>query len=117
MTNTAGLQKTGLITGATDGLGRATALLLAQRGYRVFAAGRSAEKRAQLDALAKEKKLPLKTLEMDVCDDGSVQRAVAAVHQEASQIDVLINNAGLVYPGAVEDLRMEDCRRQFETNF
>jgi NAD(P)-dependent dehydrogenase (short-subunit alcohol dehydrogenase family) len=109
--------QTVLITGATDGLGKAAALLLAERGYQVFAAGRSAEKRAQLDALAKEKNLPLKTLEMDVCDDGSVQRAVSSVHQEAGQIDVLINNAGLVYPGAVEDLRMEDWRRQFETNF
>ena len=59
MSNGAGLQKTVLITGATDGLGRATALLLAQRGYRVFAAGRSTEKRAQLDALAKVKNLPL----------------------------------------------------------
>jgi NAD(P)-dependent dehydrogenase (short-subunit alcohol dehydrogenase family) len=109
--------QTVLITGATDGLGKAAALLLATRGYRVFAAGRSAEKRAQLDALAKEKKLPLETLEMDVCDDGSVQRAVASVHQKAGAIDVLINNAGLVYVGAVEDLRLEDWRRQFETNF
>ena len=109
--------QTVLITGATDGLGKAAALLLAERGYRVFAAGRSAEKRAQLDALAKEKKLPLETLEMDVCDDISVQNAVASVLQKAGAIDVLINNAGLVYPGAVEDLRMEDWRRQFETNF
>jgi NAD(P)-dependent dehydrogenase (short-subunit alcohol dehydrogenase family) len=109
--------QTVLITGATDGLGKAAALLLAEHGYRVFAAGRSAEKRAQLDALAKEKKLPLETLEMDVCDDGSVQRAVASVHQKAGAIDVLINNAGLVYVGAVEDLRLEGWRRQFETNF
>ncbi len=109
--------QTVLITGATDGLGKAAALLLAKRGYRVFAAGRSAEKRVQLDALAKEKKLPLETLEMDVCNDGSVQRAVASVHQKAGAIDVLINNAGLVYVGAVEDLRLEDWRRQFETNF
>jgi NAD(P)-dependent dehydrogenase (short-subunit alcohol dehydrogenase family) len=109
--------QTVLITGATDGLGKAAALLLAERGYRVFAAGRSAEKCAQLDAVAREKKLSLETLEMDVCDDGSVQRAVASVHQKAGAIDVLINNAGLVYVGAVEDLRMEDWRRQFETNF
>jgi NAD(P)-dependent dehydrogenase (short-subunit alcohol dehydrogenase family) len=109
--------KTVLITGATDGLGKAAALLLAERGYRVFAAGRSAEKRAKLDALAKEKHLPLETLEMDVCDDTSVQRALASVYQTSANIDVLINNAGLVHAGAVEDLRLEDWRRQFETNF
>src|SRR5712672_408953 len=109
--------QTVLITGATDGLGKAAALLLAERGYRVFAAGRSTEKRAKLDALAKEKNLPLESLEMDVCDDGSVQHAVAMVNQKAGAIDVLINNAGLVYVGAVEDLSLEDWRRQFETNF
>jgi NAD(P)-dependent dehydrogenase (short-subunit alcohol dehydrogenase family) len=68
--------QTVLITGATDGLGKAAALLLAENGFRVFATGRSAEKRAQLEALTNEKKLLLETLEMDVCDDGSVQRAV-----------------------------------------
>lgn len=109
--------QTVLITGATDGLGKAAALLLAERGYRVFAAGRSAEKRAQLDALAKQQNLPLETLELDVCNDSSVQKAVASVYQKADAIDVLINNAGLVYVGAVEDLRLEDWRRQFETNF
>jgi NAD(P)-dependent dehydrogenase (short-subunit alcohol dehydrogenase family) len=106
-----------LITGATDGLGKAAAVLLAERGYRVFAAGRSAEKRGQLDALAREKKLPLESLEMDVCDDSSVCEAVASVYQKAGAIDVLINNAGFVQVGAVEDLRLEDWRRQFETNF
>ena len=117
MTNGAALQKTVLITGATDGLGRAAALLLAQRGYRVFAAGRSAEKRAQLDALSREKNLPLETMELDVCDDASVQRTVANVLAKTGVIDVLFNNAGVNFTAAVEDLRMEDWRRQFETNF
>ena len=109
--------QTVLITGATDGLGKAVALLLAERGFRVFAAGRSAEKRTRLDALAREKRLSIETLEMDVCDDGSVHRAVSSVLQKSSAIDVLINNAGFVQVGAVEELRMEDWRRQFETNF
>src|ERR1700693_5776520 len=117
MSDSGAKQKSVLITGATDGLGRAAALLLAQRGYRVFAAGRSSEKRAQLDALAREKKLPMETLELDVCDDASVQRAVAHVLAKAGRIDVLFNNAGVNFSAAVEDLRMEDWRRQFETNF
>ncbi len=117
MANGAALQKSVLITGATDGLGRAAALLLAQRGYRVFAAGRSAEKRAQLDTLAREKNLPLETLELDVTDDTSVQRAVAGVLAKTGAIDFLINNAGVNFTAAVEDLRLEDWRRQFETNF
>jgi NAD(P)-dependent dehydrogenase (short-subunit alcohol dehydrogenase family) len=109
--------QTVLITGATDGLGRAAALLLAERGYRVFASGRSTEKRAQLETLAQEKNLSLETLEMDVCNDRSVQSAVAAVFRKVGTIDVLVNNAGVNYTAAVEDLRMEDWRRQFETNF
>ena len=108
--------KTVLITGATDGLGKATALLLAERGYRVFAAGRSAEKRAQLDSLARERKLPLETLELNVEDDASVQRGVAGVLAKGGAIDVLINNAGVNFTATVEDLSMEDWRRQFETN-
>jgi NAD(P)-dependent dehydrogenase (short-subunit alcohol dehydrogenase family) len=117
MTGAVQKQKSVLITGATDGLGKAAALLLAQRGYRIFAAGRSAEKRAQLDALAREKNLPLETLALDVCNDGSVQQAVAHVLTKAGAIDVLFNNAGVNYSAAVEDLCLEDWRGQFETNF
>ena len=117
MTESGTKQKSVLITGATDGLGKAAALLLAERGYRVFAAGRSAEKRAQLDALAREKSLPLESLALDVCDDRSVETAVRAVLGKAGVIDVLINNAGVNYTAAVEDLSMKDWRAQFETNF
>ncbi|HXN52867.1 MAG TPA: SDR family oxidoreductase [Candidatus Acidoferrum sp.] len=109
--------KSVLITGATDGLGKALALLLAERGYRVFAAGRSAEKLAQLDAVAREKKLALESIALDVCSDDSVQRAVSEVLAKAGAIDVLVNNAGVNYTAAVEDLSMEDWRAQFETNF
>jgi NAD(P)-dependent dehydrogenase (short-subunit alcohol dehydrogenase family) len=109
--------RTVLITGGTDGLGKAMALLLAHRGYHVFAAARSAEKRAELDRIAAEKRMPLETLELDVTADASVQRAVKVVLQKFGYIDVLINNAGVAYVGTVEDLTLEDWHRQFETNF
>jgi len=117
MSDSGAKQKSVLITGATDGLGRAAALLLAERGYRVFAAGRSSEKRAQLDAVAREKNLPLETIALDVCDDTSVEAAVRTVLGKAAVIDVLINNAGVNYTASVEDLTMADWRAQFETNF
>jgi NAD(P)-dependent dehydrogenase (short-subunit alcohol dehydrogenase family) len=117
MSDSGAKQKSVLITGATDGLGRAAALLLAERGYRVFAAGRSSEKRAQLDAVAREKNLPLETIALDVCDDTSVEAGVRTVLGKAATIDVLINNAGVNYTAAVEDLTMAHWRAQFETNF
>src|SRR5437667_12800541 len=112
----AGGTQTVLITGATDGLGKAAALLLAERGYRVFAAGRSADKRAQLDALAKEKHLLLETMQMDVCNDASVQTNIASIYQKAGALHVQINSPGLVQAGAVDDLRLHDTRRLFQSN-
>jgi len=108
--------KSVLITGATDGLGKALALLLAERGYRVFAAGRSAEKLAQLDALAREKKFALESIALDVCSDASVQSAIQTVLGKTGAIDVLVNNAGVGYMAVVEELKMEDLKQQFETN-
>ena len=105
-----------LITGGTDGLGKAAAVVLAERGYRVFAAGRSAEKRAQLDALAGQKHLPLESLELDVNSDQSASKAIEHVLGSAEAIDVLINNAGIGYMAVIEDLKLEDLRQQFETN-
>ena len=116
MTDKDAKSKSVLITGATDGLGKALALLLAQRGYRVFAAGRSPQKLAELDRLAREKKLPMESITLDVCSDDSVQSAVSIVLSKAGAIDVLVNNAGVNYTAAVEDLSMADWRAQFETN-
>jgi NAD(P)-dependent dehydrogenase (short-subunit alcohol dehydrogenase family) len=109
-------KQTVLITGGTDGLGKAATLLLAERGYLVLAAGRSPDKRAELDRLAQEQRLPIRTLEMNVCDDASVRIAVQAVLEKDGGIDVLINNAGVGYMAVVEELRMQDFRQQFETN-
>jgi NAD(P)-dependent dehydrogenase (short-subunit alcohol dehydrogenase family) len=105
-----------LITGGTDGLGKAAALLLARRGYKVFAAGRSTSKRQELDRISHEERLPLHTLEMDVTDNASVQIGVELALEKAGRIDVLLNNAGMGYIAVVEELRLEDFRRQFEVN-
>src|SRR6202790_754255 len=106
-----------LITGATDGLGKAAAVLLARHGYRVFAAGGSGGKSRHLGGLGRQQKLTLETVDMDVCEDASVKEGVAAVISKAGSVDVLINNAGIIYVTTVEDTSMEDWRRQFETNF
>jgi NAD(P)-dependent dehydrogenase (short-subunit alcohol dehydrogenase family) len=109
--------RTALVTGATSGLGRATAIRLAEQGYRVFAGGRSAERRAALEAEASARHLPLTTLAMDVTDDASVERAVAEAQGAAGGIDVLVNNAGIAIVAAMEEITLDDLHLQFETNF
>lgn len=113
---TNGKPDTVLITGGTDGLGRAAAILFASEGYRVFAAGRNAEKRAALEQLAEEKSLPLETVELDVTSDESANRAVAEVERRAGPVSVLVNNAGIAIAAVMEEISVDDLRKQFETN-
>ncbi len=105
-----------LVTGATDGLGRATAILLAERGYRVFAGGRSAERRTALEQLAREKSLPLEALELDVTSEASVDAAVAEIERRAGLVAVLVNNAGIGIGAAMEEISIDDMRKQLDTN-
>jgi len=113
---TGGKPETVLITGGTDGLGRAAAILFASEGYRVFAAGRNAEKRAALEQFAEEKSLTLETLDLDVTSDESASRAVAEVERRAGPVDVLVNNAGIAIAAVMEEVSVDDLRKQFETN-
>jgi NAD(P)-dependent dehydrogenase (short-subunit alcohol dehydrogenase family) len=105
-----------LITGGTDGLGRAAAVLLAERGYRVFAGGRNAEKLQALTQLARERKLPLEAIDFDVCDDASVDHGIAEIERRAGPVDILVNNAGIAIAAMMEEVTIEDLRKQFETN-
>ena len=109
--------KTVLITGATDGLGKATALMLARNGYHVFATGRDGERRALLTADATTQNLPLETREMDVTSDESVARALDEIHSKAGPVDILINNAGIGIIAAMEEISFADLHKQLETNF
>ena len=106
-----------LITGGTDGLGRAAAVMLAAHGYRIFAGGRNAERIAALQQLARERTLPITAMELDVCDDASVERAVTGIEKAAGTVDVLVNNAGIAIAAVMEEITLADLRRQFETNY
>ena len=103
-----------LVTGASSGIGRATALLLARSGYRVFATVRSEAREASLRADAAG--LPIEILRLDLVDEAGATRIVREVLGRAGRIDVLVNNAGYAKLGAVEDLPREDLRHQFEVN-
>jgi len=103
-----------IVTGASTGIGRATALLLARDGWRVFATVRSADAEAALRGEASG--LPLDVLRLDVADPTAVRDAVADVLRRAGRIDALVNNAGYALVGAMEDLGIDRLRRQFEVN-
>src|SRR3954447_13810256 len=94
--------KTILITGASSGIGRATAARLADEGHTVFAAARRLDRLAQL---ARETTGTVIPVELDVCDPDSVRRAVEAVADIAPDgLDVLVNNAGYALTGPAETL-------------
>jgi len=103
-----------LVTGCSSGIGRATALLLARSGYRVFATVRAAAAEEELRQEAAG--LPLHVVHLDVADEGAVHDVVQGVLASAGRIDALVNNAGFAVLGAVEDLTRDHVRRQFEVN-
>jgi NAD(P)-dependent dehydrogenase (short-subunit alcohol dehydrogenase family) len=103
-------QKVILITGASSGIGYDAALALAAEGHKVYAAARRVELMA---SLADRGIVPIR---MDVTDEQSMQDGVKAVLDKEGRIDVLVNNAGYGYFGSVENVTMEDARRQQEVN-
>jgi NAD(P)-dependent dehydrogenase (short-subunit alcohol dehydrogenase family) len=102
--------KTVLITGASSGIGRATAIYLAQNGYKVYGAARRIEKMQDLPTHG------IHPVYLDVTKEESLVACVEQVLKEAGSIDVLINNAGSGYYGALEDMQMADARYQMEVN-
>src|SRR5262249_62236010 len=95
------MTRTILITGTSSGFGRQTAERLARDGYRVFAAMRDIAGRNRCHAYALRNQ-NIGVVELDVTDDGSVDRAVASVLAGAGKIDVLVNNAGIASVGVTE---------------
>lgn len=107
-----------LITGTSTGIGQATALYLARRGYHVFASMRNPDKGgALLRDAARKQGLNLDIVQLDVDDANSLERAIQEMLQKAGQIDVLVNNAGINGVNAIEETPEDILRAAFETNF
>ena len=99
-----------LITGCSTGIGRATAKYLAGRDLTVYATARRIESIQDLEEHG------CRLLQLDVTDEDSMRRAVAAVEEQEGAVGALVNNAGYSLSGAVESVSMEEVRKQFETN-
>jgi NADP-dependent 3-hydroxy acid dehydrogenase YdfG len=109
------MSKTILITGASSGFGRDTAETLFRAGHTVYASMRAAQGKNR-EAAEALRKLGIKTVELDVSDDASVEAGVKTVLAEAGTIDVLINNTGIGSAGVTEAFTAEQATVVFDTN-
>ena len=104
------MKKIVLITGASAGIGKATAKFLAENGYKVYGAARRTGKMDDLKAFG------VTPLEMDVTNDESMVKGVQQIITKEGHIDLLVNNAGFGSYGAIEDVPMEEAKYQLEVN-
>jgi short-subunit dehydrogenase len=104
------MEKTVLVTGASSGIGRCTARKLLKQGYIVYGAARRAGRMIDLEGLGGH------VLRMDVTDQAQVSAGVARMIREQGRIDVLLNNAGYGSYGNIEDVPIEEQKRQLDVN-
>jgi len=107
--------RSALVTGASTGIGRATALHLDTAGWRVFAGVRREEDAAALREAGSDRLAPLM---LDVTDAEQIGAVAELIHREVGEagLDGLVNNAGIAVPGPLETLPIDDFRRQVEVN-
>jgi len=103
-------QKIVLVTGASSGIGKSTAKKLLEAGYIVYGASRRLEKMSDI------KKMGGKIISMDMTNETSMINGVKKIINEQGRIDILVNNAGYGSYGAIEDVPIEEGKRQFEVN-
>lgn len=106
-----------LVTGASSGIGLETALALAGGGYVTYASLRDPAKEYVIHEAAAKRGVRVRVVPMDVTVQDSVDSAVRHVLQENGRLDALVNSAGYLSLGSLEDLTMDDVKRQMETNF
>ena len=112
-------EKIAVITGTSSGIGLLTAIELARKGFRVVASMRDLGRRERLDQAAETTGVAdrLDIRRLDVTEFASIPAFVESVVRDHGRIDVLINNAGFAVAGFAEDMKLDEIRRQFETNF
>lgn len=111
------MEKVALVTGSSSGIGYETCLALARDGYQTFASMRNTSKGKDLKNIAEKEQLAITVIELDVDKEESIVDAIKKVKSDAGRIDVLVNNAGYGQFGCMEDITVNDFRKQFETNF
>lgn len=104
------MKKVILITGASSGIGKETAKKLIQEGHTVYAVAR------RIDQMQDLKTMGGHPLQMDVTDEADIETVVQTIIQKEGKLDVLWNNAGYGLYGSVEDVSMEEARKQMEVN-
>jgi len=97
-----------LITGASLGIGKVTAELLAGRGFAVYGTSRKA---------SSGRRDGVEMLQLDITSDESVTKCVSSLLQKTNRIDVLVNNAGQAYVGGLEETSLEEAKAQVDSNF
>lgn len=105
-----------LVTGSNSGIGRATAVYLAQQGWDVFASMRSLDRAAKLSDLAAEAGVAVHMVPLDVTDTDSVREGVRQVLEVAGRIDVLVNNAGVGGNAVTEECSVELYHEVMDVN-
>jgi len=102
--------KTALVTGASSGIGKITVEMLLAEGAKVYAAARRTEKMKDIEEKG------AKIFLMDVTDEESVKAGIKSILEKEGSVDILVNNAGYGSYGAIEDVPMEEAKRQFDVN-
>lgn len=111
-------EKVALVTGAGSGFGLLAAVLLAEKGWTVYAGLRDASRDGELmeAAATRGAEARVRPIQLDVTDAGQIARAVATIRERSGRLDALVNNAGFAVGGFVEEVPLAKWREQFETN-
>jgi NAD(P)-dependent dehydrogenase (short-subunit alcohol dehydrogenase family) len=109
--------KVALITGSSSGFGLLTSVELAKAGFRVVATMRDLARRGRLDEAAAAASVKLDIRPLDVTHFDAMPDLVEGIVRDYGRLDVLINNAGFPVAGFAEDVKLDELRQQFETNF